>query len=133
MYSMSKPMYPFPMLSIGNNTSAALLELLPDRAELFQTLDIFEHQAQSCSFPHVPDEVTRKEVERFLNDAEANALKAPDMLGLIFATLAAGMQMGVHDRSGGMWVQGAMEASHQQSECYCKHTWRNVDGVTRLT
>lgn len=120
MYSTQKPMYPFPMLSIGDNTSAALLELLPDRDELFQTLDIFEQQAQSCSFPHVPDEVTRKEVERFLNDAEANALKAPDMLGLIFATLAAGMQMGVHDRSGGMWVQGAMEASHQRSECYRK-------------
>lgn len=112
------------MLSIGDNTSVALLELLPDRDELFRTLDFFQQQAQCCSLAHVPDEVTRKEVERFLSDAEADALKAPDVLGLIFATLAAGMQMGVHDRGGSRWMQGAMEVSHQGSECYCKRQRR---------
>jgi len=132
MYPPQGSMYPFPCIWIDDNSTSALLKLLPeDRKELFDCLDIFSKRAQSCSFPHMPDEVTKKEVSRFLEDVEnnpANAENHADMLALILATLATGMQMGVHDRSGGRWVEGAMEASHRRSECY-----RSYDCVPHIS
>lgn len=123
MYPPQGAMYPFPCLRRGDNSTIALLELLPgDRQELFDCLDLFSRRAQSCSFPHMPDEVTKKEVARFLEEVENNPATADshsDMLALILATLATGMQMGVHDRSGGQWIEGAMEDSQKRSECYC--------------
>jgi len=104
--------YPFQMIPIGDNTPAALLELLPSDEEIFQHLEHFKRRAQSCSFPHVPDEVTKKEVERFLADRKVNANKAPDMLALIFAALAVGMQIGVYDRNGCQWLEASMAESH---------------------
>jgi hypothetical protein len=39
---------------------------------------------------------------------------------LLFAMLATGLQMGQYDRSGGEWVEGAVEASRRQSDAYSK-------------
>lgn len=123
--------YPFQMISVGDNTAAALTSILPSDEEIFQYLELFKKRAQSCSFPHVPDEVTKKEVERFLEDRENNAMKAPDMLGLIFATLAVGMQIGVFDRNGQSWLRAPIEASHRQSECYRESSLNNTHIICR--
>lgn len=126
-------MYPFPMVAVkGDTSAAALVTLLPPDEEIFQHLDLFRRRAQSCSFPHVPDEMTKKEVERFLEDKESNAFKAPDMLGLIFATLAVGMQIGVYDRNECQWLGAPMESSHARSECYRKSTSPHQLGLSIL-
>ncbi|KAI9672379.1 MAG: hypothetical protein M1817_003401 [Caeruleum heppii] len=112
------PLYAFPTLWRADQGAAALLNCLPPHDELFGYLDSFERRAQSCSFPHVPDEITKKEIERFLSDAEGNAFAHPDMLALIFAALAQGLQNGVYDKSGGQWVEGAMEAEAWKGDLY---------------
>ena len=119
MYAMEPTSYPFPVVP-KYSTIPSLLELLPPREELFAWIDHFRRRAQSCSFPHTPQEVTKREVERFLDDAERNASHFPDMLALIFATLATGLQMGEYDRSGGEWVPGAVEAITKRSDAFSK-------------
>jgi hypothetical protein len=112
--------YPFPMVRVGENSPEALTDLLPSDEEIFQHLEHFKRRAQSCSFPHVPDEVTKKEVERFLADRKNNAARAPDMLGLIFAALAVGTQIGVYDRNNRQWLEASMAESHSKSEVWRK-------------
>ncbi|TKA51261.1 hypothetical protein B0A49_12617, partial [Cryomyces minteri] len=122
-----RALYPFPTMWLAAYRNAdgrsescipALLNCLPPRDELFGYLDAFQRRAQSCSFPHTPDEITRKEVERFLDDAEKNAFAHPDMLALIFAALAEGLQNGVYDKSGGKWVEGAMQNEADRGDMY---------------
>jgi hypothetical protein len=96
----------------------ALLECLPSREELLNYLDAFEKRVQICSFPHVPNEVTKTEVDRFLSDAKKNAEMHPDMLALLFAALALGSQHCVFDKSGGKWVEGAMEKESRNGDIY---------------
>ena len=120
MYATGYPTYPFQVVP-HRSTSVALLEVLPPKEELLLCLDLFQRRAQSCSFPHTPEEMTKKEVERFLDDAENNAVKAPDMLALIFVTLATGLQMGQYDRDGGKWDQASSEATRQQSDVFCAY------------
>lgn len=60
-------------------------------------------------------------------DAEANAERFPDMLALIFATLATGMQMGVHDKHGD-WLPGAVEQTRKTSDVYGEcHSFSFID------
>lgn len=126
--------YPFHVVPVGDNSPAALTDLLPtDDAEIFQHLDLFQQRAQSCSFPHVPDEVTRKEVERFMEDKKSNAMKAPDMLALLFATLAVGVQIGVFDRNGRRWLGAPMDKAHRDSECYRRSTGDEALDSLQLT
>lgn len=119
-----EPMYPFPMVPVGDNSAAALTALLPSDEEIFDHLEHFKRRAQSCSFPHIPDEVTTKEVERFLADRGNNANKAPDMLALIFAALAVGVQRGVFDRFPDQWYKGTMANSmagaHEKGKAWRK-------------
>lgn len=110
--------YPFGTIPVGDNTVTALTTLLPPDDEIFHHLDLFEKRGQSCSFPHVLDEMTKREVERFLEDRETNATKSPEMLGLIFATLAVGLQIGVFDQSSGQWLEASMASSHRRGEVY---------------
>lgn len=113
--------YPFSMVPVGDNTAAALTALLPPDDEIFEQLDLFKRRAHDNSFPHVPDEMTKREVERFLEDKENNASKAPDMLGLIFATLAVCMQIGIFDRNCGRRLEASVVADAQsKGEVYRK-------------
>lgn len=95
----------------------ALLGCLPPQQELFGYLDAFQTRVQTCSFPHTPEEITRKEVEHFLADAK-NAEVYPDRLALIFAALALGAQAGVFDKHGGRWVEDAMAAECSKADVY---------------
>lgn len=108
--------YPF-LLPFAGDASALAHNLLGSHSDVYAALDHFQERAQSCYFPHTPDEVTRREVERFLSDAEGNAERHPDMLALIFATLATGMQMGVYDKHNG-WRPGAVEEDRIRSDVY---------------
>lgn len=110
--------YPFPIIWHGGNSAVEMARaLLTSHDEIYACLDMFQRRAQSCYFPHTPDEVTKKEVERFLSDMEGNAERFPDMLALIFATLATGMQMGVYDLHG-EWSAEAVEATRRKSDVY---------------
>jgi hypothetical protein len=116
-----KHMYPFPIFAswAGQTGYQALIEMLPAEPELQQILDLFQKRAQSCSFPHTPEDLTKKEISRFLSDAETNAQKHPDMLALIFITLATGLQMGEWDRNGGEWIEGpASTRTAKQADIY---------------
>jgi len=112
--------YPFPVFGDWGATQSAstLLNCLPKADDLFSVLESFQERAQACSFPHMPDEVTRKEVARFLNDAEENAKAYPDMLAFIFAALATGLQMRERDQNGGQWVAGDMKSTMLQADVY---------------
>ncbi|KAL8712728.1 MAG: hypothetical protein Q9225_006882 [Loekoesia sp. 1 TL-2023] len=91
----------------GTNT---LINLLPkDHQEIFFYLKAFQRRGQSCSFPHLPDEFTEVEVQRFLNNVKENSEQHPEMLALLFATLAQGIQNGVFDKYGAAWHAGMME------------------------
>ena len=119
VYAVGYPTYPFPVVP-NCSSSVDLLRILPERSELLACIEMFQRRAQSCSFPHTPEEATRKEVERFLDDAEYNAQKAPDMLALIFVTLAMGLQMGQFDRNGGKWNKDSSEKTRGRCDVFCK-------------
>ncbi|KAI9815597.1 MAG: hypothetical protein M1832_005458 [Thelocarpon impressellum] len=112
------PCFPFGTFWRADGLGPAPVHCLPPRDEIFAYLDAFQKRAQSCSFPHVPEEITRKEVERFLENSHDNAVRHPAMLALIFAALAQGLQNGVYDKSGGRWVAGAMEAEAWKGDMY---------------
>ena len=111
---------PFPSLWLASHGTTALVRILPPQEDIFSYLEAFDCRAQSCSFPHVPDEITRVEIERFLSNAESNAFKNPDALALLFAALAQGCQNGVYDRCGGEWVKGAMDEESRKGDVFSK-------------
>lgn len=111
-------MYPFPILWFGNSISS-LLDALPKRDVLMPCIESFQKRSNATSFPHMPaQQVSKKEVERFLEDAERNAESHPDMLALVFAMLATGSQMGVWDRCGGQWLEGEVLKATEQGNVY---------------
>ncbi|KAL2051402.1 hypothetical protein ABVK25_008269 [Lepraria finkii] len=110
--------HPFPTLWSAKDDTSTLIKLLPPEPDLFFYLDVFQRRAQTCSFPHVPDECTSNEVRRFLENVELNAALHPDMLALLFTTLAQGSQDGVYDKYGGKWVAGSVEAESKNGDVY---------------
>jgi hypothetical protein len=125
MYTPKDPQpYPFPTLfpATYEECIPELLLCLPDRDELFECLAGFEKRVIVCSFPHVPFEITRSEVERFLDDSRRNAQMCPDMLALLFAAIALGGQHSVWDRSGGRWDANAMDVENRKGKVYSKLT-----------
>ena len=119
------PSYPFPVVE-GCSTISSLLAILPHPNELFYILETFQRRAQACSFPHTPDELTRKEVQRFLENRERNADLFPDMLALLFATLASGLQMGLFERSGGRWTREEVCRTRRTSDAFRRSIRRLV-------
>lgn len=77
---------------------------------------------------YLSDAVTKEEVEKFLDDLDRNAEKAPDMLGLIFAMIAIGTQLDLFPRSGYRRITGAVEEDRKVSDCYRKalHQFLNL-------
>ena len=66
----------------------------------------------------MPEECTQGEVRRFLENIEHNAAMNPDMLALLFATMAQGAQNGVYDKYGERWIAGAMEEEAQRGDVF---------------
>ncbi|KAF2822635.1 hypothetical protein CC86DRAFT_80889 [Ophiobolus disseminans] len=114
------PPFPFPTFfpATPEECIPKLLKCLPQRADLFKSLSAFETRVNICSFPHIPFEITKAEVERFLDDAKKNAQMCPDMLALLFAAMALGGQHSVWDRSEGRWDRKAMEGEAKKGDVY---------------
>lgn len=112
--------YPFPTMfdALPEACIPQLLGCLPQRNELFEYLESFQKRVHVCSFPHIPLQITKSEVERFLADDRKNAETFPDMLALLFAALALGSQHSVYDRCNKKWVPGAMEKQLKQADIY---------------
>ena len=110
--------FPFPTVWPASDEASGLLAAIPNEEEVFGYLDAFQRRSQSCSFPHMPDECTHGEVKRFLENVEHNAVANPDMLALLFATMAQGAQSGVYDKYGERWIAGAMEVEAQRGDVY---------------
>ncbi|KAH8723753.1 hypothetical protein GQ44DRAFT_773629 [Phaeosphaeriaceae sp. PMI808] len=117
----NSPPHPFPTLfpATPEECIPQLLKCLPQpREDLFDCLSVFEKSVNVCSFPLVPFEITKSEVERFLNDERKNAEICPDMLALLFAALALGGQHSMWDRSGGQWDKDAMDMEAGRGNIY---------------
>ena len=116
--------YPFATMwpALPQPCAQALVNCLPNRNELFEYLESFQRRAPSCSFPHVLDESTTKEVDRFLSDPRKNAELFPDMLAFIFASLALGLQLGSWDRHDEQWNPETLEAEASRGDVYSEFT-----------
>jgi len=124
IFSANCSAYPFPIVSIGDNSSPALCGLLPPGREICQRLEMLYNPWQSYPLPYLPDAVTKEEAKNFLEELEVNAEKAPDMLGLIFAMLAVERQISTFHRSGYRWLAGAVKESRKVGDCYRKALYR---------
>jgi len=119
MYTTQDAMYPFPTLWPAMSRTQGLLQCLPPRDELYHYLESFSTKARGFAFPYVPEDLSQKEVERFLENAEENADKVPDLLALIFAALALGVQLSMfEDRQEG--GAGVSQNSSRKGEIFCK-------------
>jgi hypothetical protein len=110
--------YPFPTLWTAREGTSGLVNLLPEKEEVFKYLGYFRHRALALSFPYLPNFCTNGEVERFMSNLEHNAHMYPDHLALLFATLAQGLQHGVYDQYGEQWVAGAMEEETKKGDVF---------------
>lgn len=124
MYRVETSMYPFPILGGFGNNASGLLSALPDATELFKCIDMFQKRANATSFPHMPaEDVSKKEIERYLAEAEVNAMSHPDMLALLFAMLAVGTQVSVWDAGGGQWSEGEVSKALVNGNIYSESTY----------
>jgi hypothetical protein len=132
MYAAQDSMYPFPTLWPAMSRTEGLLQCLPPREQLFIYLESFSHKAQCFAFPYIPEELTIKEVEHFLKNVEENAEKVPDLLGLIFAALALGVQLGTFEGRRGSQTDTSQPDS-KKGEVFCKLPISNPVFVSLLT
>ncbi|OAL45787.1 hypothetical protein IQ07DRAFT_603723 [Pyrenochaeta sp. DS3sAY3a] len=114
------PSYPFATLfkATPQECIPQLLSCLPQDGEIHQYLDSFERRVNIFSFPHMPLEITRSEIERFLSERQKNSEMHPDMLALLFAAIAVGGQYSIWDKSGEQCVQGAMDAKMRNCDVF---------------
>lgn len=113
-------LHPFPTLWAAKDGITGLVALIPDKDAVFSYLDSFQRRVQGCSFPHVPEECTKTETERFMANLEHNALLHPDMLALLLAALAQGLQHGLYDRCGEQWMAGPREHESKKGDVFGK-------------
>lgn len=118
--SKSPSSYPFATLfqATPEECIPQLLGILPCRRELLGYLSAFEKRVYVCAFPHIPVELTKSEIERFLSDPERNARMCPEMLALIFAAIALGAQHSIWDKSGEQWKAEFVDAEAQRGNVY---------------
>lgn len=120
---MQPTAYPFPYVKIGDNTTTALIKLLPGKQEIFESLKTFREISRSFVVPQPPDKTREKEVQQFLSNIEHNAIKAPDMLALLFASLALVCHTGVAGRMS-RHTSNEVQALFARGNCYSK--WSTV-------
>lgn len=73
---------------------------------------------QSTLFPHTPAEISENEVRRFLDDKILNAERHPDILALLFAAVAKGMQIGQYERSGNRWLRQDLRMMRSHGDAF---------------
>ena len=105
---MDSTSHPFPTLWKSEPVSC-LINVLPNKDEIIALLDAFEQYAAPLGmFPCLLEECSKSKVQLFLSNVEHNSQVHPDMLALLFATLALGVQCGTYDRCGSNWIPGVM-------------------------
>lgn len=114
------PLHPFATLFAATPEECypQLLSCLPSDGEVTSYLKVFENRVNICSFPHVPVEITRSEVDRFLSDRENNTHTCPDMLALLFAAIALGAQYSVWEKSGERWDAHVMNVESRKGDVF---------------
>jgi len=111
-------MYPFPTIWTLDTWVHGLYSCLQPWQDIVSYLDTYIARVETFAWPHLAQEVTKKEVERFMADFAYNAENYPDMLALMFAALATGVQRGIHERSGSQWVAGAVEQERLKGDVF---------------
>ena len=81
-------------------------------------LESFRARAQVVAFSHVTGTCTVEKARRFLDDLKHDVQADPNMLALLFATIAQGSQNGVFDQCGQEWIAGEIERSYQQGDIW---------------
>lgn len=114
--------YPFATLfpATPEECIPQLLDILPPRTELQEYLAAFEKRVYIYAFPHLPVELSKNEIDRFLADLERNARMCPEMLALVFAAIALGAQHSVWDKCGRAWKAEVVDAEAQRGNVYGK-------------
>jgi hypothetical protein len=112
------PTYAFPTIFSAASGVLPLLDCLPVKEELLEYLSAFERHVSICSFPYVPVEISRSEVERFLVDSKKNAQMCPDFLALLFAAIALGAQYSVWRKAGGRWDADLLDIESRKGNVY---------------
>jgi hypothetical protein len=110
--------YPFPTLWTASEGTKELVKVLPAYNDIFLYLQSLPCRAVPLAFPYVPERCSTTEVERFLSNLEHNALVHPEELGLLFASLALGLQHGIYDRYGEKWLKGATENETKRGDVF---------------
>lgn len=113
-------LYPFPNVWTAKTWINGLHGCFYPWEETAALLDALSARAESYPWPHLPQEVNKAEVSRFLDDFEHNATTYPDMLALVFAALATVTRRGVYDKNGDQWVPGLVEASSKKGDLFGK-------------
>jgi hypothetical protein len=112
--------YPFPTLWHAQQGTSCLIDLLPNSKDFSTFLSAFEYHAPLYYFPYLPEACHRKEVQQFLSNIEHNSLLHPDVLAVLFAALAQGVQSGLYDRWCGKWVPGAMQTEIKKGDVFSR-------------
>ncbi|EUC50671.1 hypothetical protein COCMIDRAFT_78179, partial [Bipolaris oryzae ATCC 44560] len=113
--SENTPAYAFATLFSASSDECIpqLLSCLPAKHEFSEYMDVFE---QVVSI-HIPAELSRLEIERFLLDAESHSYSCPSMLALILAVIALGAQHFIWRKNGSCDV-AKMDAEAQKGNVY---------------
>lgn len=113
---------PHPFVASWDSQSriSDLLSALPSVPEAYLYFDSFQNQAQASISPGIPVEFNQADLDQFLADSERNALLRPDILALVCAMLAQGIQHGVYYRCNRRWVAGAMECDLRKGDALSK-------------
>lgn len=109
--------YPFPIASIGDDTTAALTYLLPPRHEIHEKLEMFQRLLQTLTVHQPLDRMKVKTIDAFLENVEDNATNAPDMLALLFAALSLVIQSSMRDRRS-RHTEDEIKILFARGECY---------------
>ena len=93
--------HPFPTLWPARDGVDSLIQLLADKEELHTYLNAYESSAHSSTFSLSQEECSKARFELFLSNIEHNARVHPDLLALLFATLAHGRRYSLEDAQRG--------------------------------
>lgn len=123
--------YPFATLFAATPEECIpqLLNILPGREAVHDYLTAFENRVYVCAFPHLPVELTKNEVDRFLADPERNSRMCPEMLALIFAAIALGAQHSVWDKGSESWRTETIDEEAQRGNVYSQSSLRGHSTV----
>ena len=114
--------HPFPTLWPARDGVTCLVQLLADKEELLTYLIAYESSAQSSTFPLSQEECSKARFELFLSNIEHNAHVHPDLLALLFATLANGRRYSLENSQREFREDDSRES--KKGEVFSEQTWR---------